>query len=574
MNTKFLHPKNRLAVISLILLFLLSLSSNAQASKVTVKQAVSPLKMLYSSDNISRTDDIVVTLELSGATPTKAITIKFLLDTAAMDIAKKPSLENGTVTITVGDWVAAVAAGGTLKKTLQVKTPANAVATPITQEQIARIYIQARPETYVSLRYEPEKAKEEPPAAKKDVITFDEKDLVIHPIYGKDSVKVEAFSITFLRDSKPDKGTTDKLTLKIDKKNFPFIPDILKPEVEIKDEEWKPTEKDATKYFVVKTIYLSNKSIENFKNDELAYISFEGSSSLKTIRLTDKGMFDANKPFWIEVGSNFDFADGLQANNFFGGVFLNKKDMSLGNSKVKRFGLFTGVYESKSISDSSVKYDTIQYYNEGSLALTRGDSVGTFKDAGKVTHKKVVKNISLFFSPQFRITGKPADLDGLHLFASLWVELQWQRISAEVDYSKLTRMDTIYVPRTNVSKLSYNYPDKGAEKDVRSHYFGFGAPIYFKEGDANVFFNPVIGASNQPSYNAMTNFLQSDDGKLPRLWHAFYAVQFRLHEERYGIAFTGEVRGLLIKDSPPVVSLALTKKFDLDKFIEYGKKKE
>ena len=35
--------------------------------------------------------------------------------------------------------------------------------------------------------------------------------------------------------------------------------------------------------------------------------------------------------------------------------------------------------------------------------------------------------------------------------------------------------------------------------------------------------------------------------------------------------FTGEVRGLIMKNSRPFVSLAVTNKFDLSKFMEFAK---
>ena len=48
-----------------------------------------------------------------------------------------------------------------------------------------------------------------------------------------------------------------------------------------------------------------------------------------------------------------------------------------------------------------------------------------------------------------------------------------------------------------------------------------------------------------------------------RNWNPFALVQFRLNEEKYGISITGEVRSMLMRDAKPVVSLALSKKFDL-----------
>jgi len=46
-------------------------------------------------------------------------------------------------------------------------------------------------------------------------------------------------------------------------------------------------------------------------------------------------------------------------------------------------------------------------------------------------------------------------------------------------------------------------------------------------------------------------------------WNPFYLIQFRLNEEKYGISFTGEVRSILLRDSKSVITISLSKKFDL-----------
>lgn len=87
----------------------------------------------------------------------------------------------------------------------------------------------------------------------------------------------------------------------------------------------------------------------------------------------------------------------------------------------------------------------------------------------------------------------------------------------------------------------------------------------------HLFINPVFGLSNQPNKNYINSLLQPTKQEEPkRKWAPFYAVQFRLNEEKYGIAFTGEVRGLLRRNNQPFVSLALSKKFDLAKFMEFN----
>lgn len=132
-------------------------------------------------------------------------------------------------------------------------------------------------------------------------------------------------------------------------------------------------------------------------------------------------------------------------------------------------------------------------------------------------------------------------------------------------------IDTTVEDLANIDQ--YESKELKFENDIKSHYFGIGLPIFFREEieslDENVhlFINPIIGGTNQPTQDYLTNLIKNTP--IRRHWAFFYAIQFRLNEEKIGVAFTGEVRGLLKKDNAPFVSLALTKKFDLTKFLVF-----
>ncbi len=293
------------------------------------------------------------------------------------------------------------------------------------------------------------------------------------------------------------------------------------------------------------------------------------------VQLASYGVYNPNKPFWMEVGSNFDFNDGLQPNNFFGGVFLHKRDIrplfSLRpkGKRLPNFGIFAGVYQSKSIAESSDTSVTTAYYTNESLSLVDNNgNPGVFRDTGILKNKQVVKNIGLFFSPQLRLTNGTANAEGFHVSASVWLELQWQVITGERDVSSLKRRDTIHVPASQLTL--YEPAALKKEIDLRSHYFGAGLPMFYKEGETNVFFNPVLGFSNQPASGIVRDNLKlGPTVSLNRTWNWFYVFQWRLNEEHFGISFTGEVRGLIQKNSKPIVSIALSKKFDLSHFLEF-----
>jgi hypothetical protein len=353
-----------------------------------------------------------------------------------------------------------------------------------------------------------------------------------------------------------DHDTTVQVQIKTISSNG-ITPEIKDNPIHIPKSVWKI---DSSATSLSTNITLKIRFNKDFKKEVYMYLQVPGSDTVQQIVVVPNGVYTGNKPFWVEMGANFDMIDGLQPNNLFTGVFMYKRDIR----NLKKFGsndigLFAGVYESKSISNRMMGDSNYTQYNDKSeFRLMRHDSFPVFRDSGAIESIQTVRNVSLFISPQLRLTTHSANADGLHVFASVWLELQWQRVTTEYDYSKLKRIDTIWLP--NVS-LDPNLMKKGkSEVDFRTHYWGLGLPIYFKEGDVNVFFNPTIGRTNQ-SFESLNSS--------ERRWSFFYIFQFRLNEEKYGFAFTGEVRGLIRENIQPIVSLALTKKFDLTKLIEF-----
>jgi hypothetical protein len=408
------------------------------------------------------------------------------------------------------------------------------------------------------------------------LVTLVNTDTTLHPLISSEKLKsYPTIKLLFHLAGAGPKKPFD-VTLDLKPLNAGIVsPGLQTAKVTFSPEDWTHKDKEGN---VEKEVTVELSSVETFGREVSFFIILKDKNDKHCeVRLSTVGLYNPNKPFWVEIGANFDFADGLKPNNFFGGVFLHKRDIrpfsfrkhdAAKPAKSSNLGIFAGVYESKTISDVNIQdFGLHQYYNGTSTAMVKNDSLGVFEDSGKVKTTQVVKNIGLFFSPQVRLTNGSANADGLHLSASLWLELQWQRLSTKVDYSSQMRRDTLYYPRSDLLKIGDSL-SISQEKDIRSHYWGVGLPIYFKDGDANVYFNPVIGISNQPSEKEINSILTQTE-PFSRKWRPFYIFQFRLNEERFGIALTGEVRGLIIHNSRPFVSLALTKKFDLSKFMEF-----
>lgn len=379
--------------------------------------------------------------------------------------------------------------------------------------------------------------------------------------------------------------------------------------------------------------------------DEVAYITCstqgQGKGQIE-LRVSPYDVaYDKDKPFWVEVGSNFDLIDHLQADNLFGGVFFYQKDIrsayfisqrtldksnselqAAKNKKIelsrqfdttgatdsiknvfnkkmknidnkiktkqktydtklrhysdKNLGLFAGLYESKSTSLSNNSDKPLSYYDSSSFIGVPKDSALLHTDIAKTKSVTQVKNVAIFFSPTIRLTNKSANENGMHIFLSFYGEVQWQSINYSYRFSDVHRIkDSLH----QIDNLIGNYNSFPSENNynIFSHYEGFGLPIVIKttvkSDDINLFINPVAGMSNQPkTVNDISTLKDISENIAKRQWHPFYLVQFRLSEENTGITFSGEVRGLLQDNSPPFITLILSKKFDLAKWLNYNGK--
>lgn len=411
------------------------------------------------------------------------------------------------------------------------------------------------------------KTKTDTVVAKPNMISITNKNhKIFRPNYSANKQQINDTILLHLKLLKP---TTDPYT-----KIVFHLLDTLANKFNITDscivlskEEWNDIESRGKELDITLHIHTFNIN-DSLENMQKSFITIEGVHSQQTSFEVDL-LSTRNKSFWLELGSNFDITDGFQANNLFAGIFLDKKDIS-----EKRLRLFGGVYESKTISNQETASFKNFHYIDDSIGqpLVR-NTVKLDQDSGTVIKNTSITSVGLFLSPQIRLTSKSANDDGLHIFTSLWIEMLWQQLNTNYDYTHTNRIDSTYIPKDSAFK-NYNYKVNSQKLDIRSHYFGIGFPLYYKEGLFHLSINPVIGICNQAVSNSgnSTSFFSSLTNEKPG-WRAFYLFQFRLNEEKYGIAFTGEVRGIINSSSEnyykPYISLALSKKFDLSKLASY-----
>lgn len=392
--------------------------------------------------------------------------------------------------------------------------------------------------------------------------------------------------------------TYDTLVTTADTLAFELIPGNLTdaPAILLPDKKFVVTPaqlSDAKEYRYSASVPIGyNTRSKPLEGDEVAYVIIKDQPKLgsHTVRISNKGGYLADQPFWIEIGANVDLAE-QKLNNLFGGVFLYRRDWAKLNKYVWGSGtkdnknriastanlaIAAGVYESKASTitlQNNSGFAISTYYDRSSLQTLPNSDVNIYTDTGALHVKNDVKNIGLFFSPQVRLTKGDANRDGIYLFFSVYTELIWQHITSELDYSEMVRRDTLVIKRNDPAFNTYIGKQASQEHDFFSHYDGIGFPIFAKAGDANLYVNPVFGVTNQPSTRDIEAALGlSNDNSGPRRdWNAFYLVQFRLSEERYGLSFSGEVRQLIGERSNPIVTILLSKKFNLQRLVEFAK---
>ena len=294
--------------------------------------------------------------------------------------------------------------------------------------------------------------------------------------------------------------------------------------------------------------------------------------------------------FWLELGTNFELLDGIKPQNIYAGILLFDKEIT----HCKIFGrnhyisLIAGAYESKT-SSTVASGDSGIFYRDNRSYLA--DSLGrypVFHDTGTVSVTSSSKNIGLIFEPAISLTTTPNRDNGIHVSLALYNELLWSTVTTSNDYSRLGKdsLLTQYVSKDAMYKYRFKQ-NTAVTEDYRTSYIGIGLPIYLKRNSFTFFFNPVFGWTNQkftpirPQADPTTLrqvYKYPQDSIIsgypvpylqPRCsWNPFYIAQFRFNEEKYDITITGDIRVLALRSASPLVTLSLSKKFDLSALVK------
>jgi hypothetical protein len=326
-------------------------------------------------------------------------------------------------------------------------------------------------------------------------------------------------------------------------------------------------------------------SLARMQEDYLVINDTVHTGGKKVIRLMN---FNPSSVFWLEVGTNFELLNSITPHNIYGGIILFEKDVATAGNI--HFSIIGGAYESLTSSTGSSSDSGVIYRNNVSFTLDpTHNGYPVYRDTGTVTISAVTHNIGLFFEPAIRLTDLPANHNGAHMFVSFYNELLWQTVTTSNDYSHLARDSSLthYLPTPDSLKYYHFRQNSSVTDDFRASYLGFGFPFYLKRNAYTLFLNPVFGYTNQ-HFTPIRPY--SDPHQLSQVykypldsipsgypitylqpkhrWNPFYVIQLRFNEEKYDISVTGEIRTLLLRNAAPLLTLTISKKFDLASLVK------
>lgn len=224
-------------------------------------------------------------------------------------------------------------------------------------------------------------------------------------------------------------------------------------------------------------------------------------------------------PYFISIGSSFNFIDGINSNNVYADLGLFKKGFLKKNDTItSRIGIDVGIINGRSVVTDSL------------LDLRRPADT-TVVDRIITTE---TKNLNLFGTLTYNITKN----DGILFWNILHAEVRQREFLIDI---KETTSDSIV-------------KDTRIKRSVSQGFFGTGLTIHFLDTSKRVEFKlkAVIGLNvNDRQFRDKRPFA--------------YLIQFNLMEKNTGIKLGGEVRG--VKGFSPEILIYLAKQFTLEKLI-------
>ncbi len=301
--------------------------------------------------------------------------------------------------------------------------------------------------------------------------------------------------------------------------------------------------------------------------------------------------FDPENPFRIGIGSNFDLLDGLRSDDLYSDITFRHPTLRKINVECKipfgikcdfldgrDIGLEIGVYQNKSattedtLSQSDIRTRIFSIEN-----ITGDTATVTFRSIG-LKDSYQFNNLGLFVNTTFL---RHYDLNGdnkeeLSLGFGFYLEAVRREQTSIFRSGETIGIDTTTITRNEdiINTLRTAFPE-GEFRDRRftsinyDRFYGFSIPIYYENKFAEFHFTYSNGWG---VFNSRRFIPRSGNNILdgPIFSNMYYITKWKIIEKKVGIQFSGEFRGFYSDDRNNIISLNLSKVFDLTKLLSFN----
>lgn len=276
----------------------------------------------------------------------------------------------------------------------------------------------------------------------------------------------------------------------------------------------------------------------------------------KEYKLTIKNDLNLPDPASLYIGYNFDFLDGVRANNLY--YHLNLNFLSLSDfGELNRIGLESGISQNRTIATDSTGLDS--FFSFGPVADEEQRDSLFIRYENKIV-KTQIDYLSIYFSPSFRLNRK---LTTNNFYVGLYSEILQKKFIYEYKRDETTAFIrpkppeyNIYYVRPNPIKSTITLINWGPSiqyyhisDNIKFHIRGIWGKSYTNDNDKLGFGTPKTGE--------------------------FYIVNFDITERKNLISLGGEIRGDDLGSPDPLdlkspnISIYIAKKFSLQKLADF-----
>lgn len=294
-----------------------------------------------------------------------------------------------------------------------------------------------------------------------------------------------------------------------------------------------------------------------------------------SITIKNNQPFNPITPYKFYLGSNFDFGEKLVPNSLYSEVnialfdLINKSDYHNNRKYMSRgVGGIFAIYRNKSISqDSSVSngLGVSNYYtkiSEGKVdSVTK--SIGFKTERATQRSNTTFSNIGLYCQPTFTLK----KTESVNIFLLAHLEVIQRRTTTTYSYSNLLNTDTVTIKYTGNLYTNDDYADFRALN--RPKYEVLKSTQYEFVTSLGIGFqhNSKIGQIN---WKSSWGYYQTRYSGASRINNGLAVInQFNFIEDKTGLTLSGEIRNYFTGNNEPLISISLSKAFNISELAKF-----